>query len=145
MVPSSLIALYKEFFRKNSISSGVEVLSPPGISQLFQKCDPAVKFHFFADELQAFEAEDPNVFIQLGNHLSRITDQDCYCWVAYDYMQRKEDDVSRDETGGLNDALKIQAQARAQACENSSSSRAQACDPQHSSRSLPKNNSEIHF
>ena len=118
VVPSSLTALYKEFFAKNSLSSGVEVLSPLSISEFFQRCDPtvkgipAVKFHFFADELQAFEAEIRDVFIQLGNLLSRIADQDCYCWVAYDYMQRNEDFVSGDKTGGLADGLKIQAQAR---------------------------------
>lgn len=112
VVPSSLAALYTEFFAKNSISSGVEVVSPAGISEFFQRCDPAVKFHFFADELQAFEAKIPDVLIQLGNLLSRMADLDYYCWVAYDYMQRNEDESSRDETGGLADALKIQTQAR---------------------------------
>lgn len=113
VVPSSLTSLYKDFFAKNSISSGVEVLSPSGISELFQRsCDPAVQFHFFADELQAFEAEIPDVLIQLGNLLSRIAEFDCYCWVAYDYMQRNGNEVSLDETGGLADGLKIQAQAR---------------------------------
>lgn len=112
VVPSSLTSLYKEFFENNSISSGIEVLSPSGISELFQRCDPAVKFHFFADELQAFEAEISDVLIQLGNLLSRIADFDCYCWVAYDYMQRNENETSRDETGGLVNALKIQTQAR---------------------------------
>lgn len=112
VVPSSLTALYKEFFAKNSISSGVEVLSSRGVSEFFQRCDPAAKFHFFADELQAFEAEIPDVLIQLKKLLSRIADLDYYCWVAYDYMQRNEDGVSRDETGGLSDGLNIQAQAR---------------------------------
>ena len=112
VVPSSLTSLYKEFFAKNSISSGVDILSPSGISGLFQRRDPAVKFHFFADELQAFEAEISDVLIQLGNLLSRIAYFDCYCWVAYDYMQRNGNEVSPDETGGLADGLKIQAQAR---------------------------------
>ena len=112
VVPSSLTSLYKEFFAKNSISSGVEVVSPPGISELFQRCEPAVKFHFFADELQAFEAEIPDVLIQLGNLLKRIADFDCYCWVAYDYMQRNVNEASRDETGEILGAFQIQAQAR---------------------------------
>ena len=112
VVPSSLTALYTEFFAKNSISSGVQVLSPPGITEFLRRSDPAVKFHFFADELQVFEAEIPDVWIQLGNLLSRIADLDYYFWVAYDYMQRNEEEASRDETGGLAHGLKIQTQAR---------------------------------
>lgn len=114
VVPSSLTSLYKNFFAKKSISSGVEVLSPSGISELFQRCgDPAVKFHFFADELQAFEAEAPQALTKLGNLLCQIAEFDCYCWVAYDYMQRNvnENEASRDETGGLIDALTIEAKA----------------------------------
>ena len=112
LVPSSLIALYNDFFAKNSISSGVEVLSPLDISEFFLRCDSDANFHFFADELQAFEAEIPDALIQLEKLLSRIADLDHYCWVAYDYMQRNEGQESRDDTGGLSDGLKIQAQAR---------------------------------
>lgn len=112
VVPSSLTALYTEFYEKNSISSGVEVLSPPSITEFLRRSDPAVKFHFFADELQAFEAEIPDMWIQFSNLLSRLADRNYYFWVAYDYMQRNEDEAPRDETGGLAYGLKIQTQAR---------------------------------
>lgn len=70
------------------------------------------EFHFFVDEMQIFEAEIPDTMNLLEKLLTRITDQDCYCWVAYDYMQRNESVVSRDETGGLSGATEIQTQAR---------------------------------
>lgn len=115
VVPTSLITLYKEFFAKNDVSSGVDVLSPPSALEFFQRIVPGsdeAKFHFFSDELQTFEAEIPDMLLILENILARIKGLDFYCWVAYDYMQRNEDGVSRDETGGLSYGLKIQAQAR---------------------------------
>ena len=113
VVPSILTVLYKEFFEKSGICSGVEVLSPLDISEFFQRCDPDAKFHFFADELQAFEAKIPDFLTQLEKLMSRIADLDHYCWVAYDYMQKKGDKASlSDETGGLANGLKIQTQAR---------------------------------
>lgn len=115
VVPSSLITLYKEFFAKNNISSGVDVLSPPGALEFFQRIVPGsdeANFHFFSDELQTFEAEIPDMLMFLENVLARIEGLGYYCWIAYDYMQRNEDGVCRDETGGLSYGLKIQAQAR---------------------------------
>lgn len=112
VVPSSLITLYRKFFAKNNISSEVDVLSAPSVFEFFQRIVPGSdesKFHFFCDELQTFEAE---MLLVLENVLALIKSLDCYCWVAYDYMQRNEDGVSRDETGGLSYGLKIQAQAR---------------------------------
>ena len=156
VVPSSLTSLYRGFFAKNNISSGVVVFSPPEFSELLHrsdldsdpvsdagsdpgrelvsdigsnpvsalarsdpgsdaKSDPGsdlAEFHFFADEIQTFQAEIPDTMILLEKLLTRITGRDCYCWIAYDYMQRKEGDVSLDETGVLSSATEIQAQAR---------------------------------
>ncbi|KAL9983601.1 hypothetical protein ACROYT_G005797 [Oculina patagonica] len=115
VVPSSLITLYKEFFANNNISSGVDVLSPPNAFEFFQTIVPGsdeAKFHFFSDELQTFEAEIPDMLMFLENVLARIEGVGYYCWIAYDYMQRNEEGVCRDETGGLSYGLKIQAQAR---------------------------------
>ena len=135
VVPSSLIALYREFFATNNISSEVDVLSPPSVFEFFQRIVPGgneAKFHFFCDELQTFEAD---MLLILENVLARIQSLDCYCWVAYDYMQRNKDGVSRDETGGLSYGLKIQTQASSRTLQS----------VQHLSRTLLENNSEIHF
>ena len=58
------------------------------------------EFHFFVDEMQTFEAEIPDTIKLLEKLLAQITDRDCFCWVAYDYMQRNEGVVSQDVTGG---------------------------------------------
>ena len=70
------------------------------------------EFHFFVDEMQTFEAEIPDTIKLLEKLLAQITNRDCYCWVAYDYMQRNEAVVSQDVTGGLSSAAEIQNKAR---------------------------------
>ena len=44
--------------------------------------------------------------------MTRLTEFNCSYWIAYDYMQRNEDETSEDETGGLSSGAKLQAQAR---------------------------------
>ena len=114
VVPSSLNSLYKDFFSQNNISSElVDVLSP---WEFFQGSNPgsdAAKFHFFADELQTFQTEIPDILMLLEKLLITISKSDCYCWIAYDYMQRSENEISQDATGGLASGAKLQAQARA--------------------------------
>lgn len=178
VAPSSLTPLYKNFFAKNNISSGVNVFSPLDFSEFLHGSDTGSddrsnpgsdpgsdlgsddrsddrsdagsdarrdsgsdtgsdarsdtgsdpksdsgsdagsdtrsdtgsdvgEFHFFADELQTFQTEIPDMLKLLEKLLARIKDRDCYCWVAYDYMQRNEED----ETGGLSSGTKIQVQA----------------------------------
>ena len=62
--------------------------------------------------MQTFEAEIPDTIKLLEKLLAQITNRDCYCWVAYDYMQRNEAVVSQDVTGGLSSAAEIQNKAR---------------------------------
>lgn len=114
VVPSSLTALYRDLFSQNSISSElVDVLSP---TEFFHGNHPGsdvtAKFHFFADELQTFQSEIPDILTLLEELMTRLTEFNCYCWIAYDYMQRNEDEISQDETGGLSSGAKLQAQAR---------------------------------
>ena len=114
MIPSSLNALYRDLFSQNSISSElVHVLSP---SEFFHGNHPGsdvtAKFHFFADELQTFQSEIPDILTLLEKLMTRLTEFNCYCWIAYDYMQRNEDEISQDETGGLSSGAKLQEQAR---------------------------------
>ena len=115
VVPSSLIALYNEFFSNNDISSGlVDVLSPKEFFHGSQNVGGNVaKFHFFVDELQTFQTEIPDIMMLLERLLARLSDfADCYCWIVYDYMQRNGDEISKDETGGLSGGAKLQAQAQ---------------------------------
>ena len=116
VVPSSLIALYRDLFSQNSISGElVDVLSPTEFFQVHGKhpgSDVTEKFHFFADELQTFQTEIPDVLTLLEKLMTRLTEFDCYCWIAYDYMQRNEDEISQDETGGLSGGAKLQTLAR---------------------------------
>ena len=114
VVPLSLTACYRDFFSQNSISSDlVDVLSP---TEFFHGNPPrsevTAKFHFFADELQTFQSEIPDILTLLEKLMTRLTKFNCYCWIAYDYMQRNEDEISQDETGGLSSGAKLQAQAR---------------------------------
>ena len=115
VVPSALIARYKEFFAQNDISGEiVDVLSPVEFFRgNYATSDGGTsQFHFFADELQTFQTEIPDMLTPLAKLMARFVDSDCYCWVAYDYMQRNEDVVSQDETGGLSGGTKLQDQAR---------------------------------
>ena len=83
----------------------------PSDAQNVSRSDLA-EFHFFVDEMQTFEAEIPDTIELLEKLLAQITDRDCYCWVAYDYMQRNEGVVSQDVTGGMSSAAEIQNKAR---------------------------------
>lgn len=114
VVPSTLIARYNEFFAQNGISGEmVDVLSPVDFFRgNYAKSDGTSQFHFFADELQTFQTEIPDILTPLAKLMARFVDSDCYCWVAYDYMQRNEDFVSQDETGGFVSGAKLQDQAR---------------------------------
>ena len=97
VVPSPLTAQYKDFFAENNISSGVDVLSP---TEFFHGRDPgsdAAKLYFFADELQAFQTEIPDALTHLEKLLIHLADRDCYCWIAYDYMQIYKGDITREE------------------------------------------------
>ena len=65
------------------------------------------QFHFFADELQTFQTKLPDLFTLLETLMARFDASDCYCWVAYDYMQISEDTISLDETGGICSAANL--------------------------------------
>lgn len=110
VVPLSLIALYKEFFAQNGISSEkIDVLSPVEFfhGSLFRNNDMTSQFHFFADELQTFQTKLPDLFTLLETLTARFDASDCYCWMAYDYMQMNEDTISLDETGGICSAANL--------------------------------------
>lgn len=87
----------------------------PSDAQNVSRSDLA-EFHFFVDEMQTFEAEIPDTIELLEKLLAQIKDRDCYCWVAYDYMQMNEGVISQDVTGGLSSAAEIQNKAR-ELCE----------------------------
>ena len=106
VVPSSLKALFQAFFVERNIHSGVDVLSPVELRDL-EKND--VKFHIFVDELQAFLTEIPDA-LKLLEELIQMADHDCYCWIAYDYMQ-----ISISETQDTVEALKSGAKVHAEA------------------------------
>ncbi|KAK2567942.1 hypothetical protein P5673_007835 [Acropora cervicornis] len=110
VVPLPLIALYKEFFAQNGISSEkIDVLSPVEFfhGSLFRNNDITSQFHFFADELQTFQTKLPDLFTLLETLMARFDASDCYCWIAYDYMQMNEDTISLDETGGICSAANL--------------------------------------
>ena len=114
VVPMPLIALYKEFFSQNGISQEiVDVLSPVDFfyGSYFEN-KATSRFHFFADELQAFQTDIPDLSTRLATVMASFVDSECYCWIAYDYMQRNENTTSQDETGGLSSGAKLQTQAR---------------------------------
>ncbi|XP_074629659.1 uncharacterized protein LOC141887284 [Acropora palmata] len=104
VVPMPLIALYKEFFSQNGISLEiVEVLSPVDFfNGSYFESDATSRFHFFADELQAFQTDIPDLSTRQEKVMASFVESECYCWIAYDYMQRNENATSPDVTGGLS-------------------------------------------
>lgn len=114
VVPMPLIALYKEFFSQNGISLEiVEVLSPVDFfNGSYFESDATSRFHFFADELQAFQTDIPDLSTRLEKVMASFVESECYCWIAYDYMQRNENATSLDVTGGLSSGAKLQTEAR---------------------------------
>ena len=81
---------------RNSFSSElVDVLAP---TEFFHGNHPGsdvtAKFHFFADELQTYQYEIPDNLTLLERLMTRLTEFNCSCWIAYDYMQRNEDEIS---------------------------------------------------
>ena len=91
VVPSSLKALFQAFFVEHNIHSGVDVLSPIELRDLVKnevpgEVRPRVRLHIFVDEFQAFLTEIPDA-LTLLEKLIQMADHDCYCWIAYDYMQ----------------------------------------------------------
>ena len=111
VVPLPLIVKYKKFFDLNGISSEtIDVLSPVEFfhGSFFTNNDVTSQFHFFADELQTFQTELPNLFTLLETLMAKFDASDCYCWMAYDYMQIIEDTISLDETGGIRSSANFQ-------------------------------------
>ena len=113
VVPSPLITKYKDFFAENGISSEtntIDVLSPEEFfhgSFFSNNGDVTSRFHFFADELQTFQTKLPDLFTLLETLMAKFDASDCYCWMAYDYMQMNEDTISLDETGGIRSGAKL--------------------------------------
>lgn len=115
VVPLPLIAQYKEFFAQNGISDEtVDVLSPVEFfhGSFFRNNDVTSEFHFFADELQTFQTELPDFFTLLEALMAKFHASDCYCWMAYDYMQMNEDTISVDETGGISRGANLPLQTQ---------------------------------
>ena len=114
VVPLPLTANYKQFFFQNCISTEtVDVLSPLEFFHgSYFESNVTSPFHFFADELQAFQNDIPDLLTLLEKLMARFVDSDCYCWIAYDYMQRNERAESQDVTGGLSGGAKLQSQVR---------------------------------
>ena len=52
--------------------------------------------------LAYFQTEPPYFFTLLEALMAKFDASDCYCWMAYDYMQMNEDTISVDETGGMS-------------------------------------------
>ena len=107
VVPSSLKALFQAFFVEHKIHSGVDVLSPTELRDLEKN---EVRFHIFVDELQAFLTEIPDA-LKLLEKLIQMADHDCYCWIAYDYMQisiRETQDTVEDLLSGAKVHAKAQ-------------------------------------
>lgn len=107
VVPSSLKALFQAFFVEHNIHSGVDVLSPIELRDLVTN---EVRFHIFVDELQAFLTEIPDA-LTLLEKLIQMADHDCYCWIAYDYMQisiRETQDTVEDLLSGAKVHAKAQ-------------------------------------
>ena len=107
VVPSSLKALFQAFFVEHNIHSGVDVLSPIELRDLVTN---EVRFHIFVDELQAFLTEIPDA-LKLLEKLIQMADHDCYCWIAYDYMQisiRETQDTVEDLLSGAKVHAKAQ-------------------------------------
>ena len=115
VVPLPLIAQYKEFFAQNGISGeAVDVLSPVEFfhGSFFRNNDVTNEFHFFADELQIFQTKFPDFFTLLETLMAKFDASDCYCWMAYDYMQMNEDTISVDETGGISRGASLPLQTQ---------------------------------
>ena len=107
VVPSSLKALFQAFFVEHNILSGVDVLSPIELRDLVTN---EVRFHIFVDELQAFLTEIPDA-LTLLEKLIQMADHDCYCWIAYDYMQISISET-QDTVEDLLSGAKVHAKAQ---------------------------------
>ena len=114
VVPSSLTALFQAFFVEHNIGSGVDVLSPIELRDLVENEVPGEvrsreRFHIFVDEFQALLTEIPHA-LKLLKKLIKMAHPDCYCWIAYDYMQ-----ISISETQDTVKALRWGAKVHAKA------------------------------
>ena len=114
VAPSSLKALFQAFFVEHNIHSGVDVLSPIELRDLVKDEVPGevrsrVRFQIFVDEFQAFLTEIPHA-LKLLKKLIKMAHPDCYCWIAYDYMQ-----ISIGETQDTVQALLSGAKVHAEA------------------------------
>ena len=115
VVPSSLKALFQAFFVEHNIRSGVDVLSPIELRDLVENEVPGEvrsreRFHIFVDEFQVFLTEIPHVLKHLKK-LIKMAHPDCYCWIAYDYMQISIGET-QDTVQPLPSGAKVHAEAQ---------------------------------
>ena len=115
VVPSSLTALFQAFFVEHNIGSGVDVLSPIELRDLVENEVPGEvrsreRFHIFVDEFQALLTEIPHA-LKLLKKLIKMAHPDCYCWIAYDYMQISISET-QDTVEDLLSGAKVHAKAQ---------------------------------